>query len=86
VKTRFREAVNPFLQWIDERVEDTGLSQVETNKLHEDYRTWCSTSGYHPLAARSFEAELERVYKREVARPGGTGPRPRVIAGLRLRR
>lgn len=85
-KTRFREAVNPFLQWLDERVEDTGLSQVETSKLHEDYRSWCGASGYHALAARSFEAELERVYKREVQRLGGTGPRPRVIAGLRIRR
>lgn len=86
VKTRYREAVNPFLQWVEERLEDTGLSSIETARLHEDYRIWCGSSGYHPLSARPFENELERVFKREVSRPGSAGPRPRMIAGLRLRR
>ena len=87
VKTRYREAVNPFLQWVEDRVDDTGLGTIETARLHEDYRSWCGSAGYHPLAARTFESELERHFRREVTRPrDGGGARPRVIGGLRLAR
>ena len=83
-KTRYREAVNPFLQWVDERIKETGFGVVEVAKLHEDYRTWCGTNGYHPLAIRTFEAEIERHFKKDIKRPGTDGPRPRVVEGLKL--
>jgi P4 family phage/plasmid primase-like protien len=84
-KARYREAVNPFLQWVDDRIDDTGLGTVETAKLHEDYRSWCGTNGYHPLAARTFESELERHFRRTVTRPRDNGgARPRVFPGLRI--
>jgi P4 family phage/plasmid primase-like protien len=84
-KARYREAVNPFLQWVDDRIDDTGLGTVETAKLHEDYRSWCGTNGYHPLAARTFESELERHFRRTVSRPRDNGgARPRVFPGLRI--
>jgi P4 family phage/plasmid primase-like protien len=84
-KARYREAVNPFLQWVDDRIDNTGLGTVETARLHEDYRSWCGTNGYHPLAARTFESELERHFRRTVTRPRDNGgPRPRVFPGLRI--
>lgn len=83
-KARYREAVNPFLQWAEERIKETGFGVTEVAKLHEDYRSWCGTNGYHALAVRTFEAEIERHFKREVKRPGTDGPRPRVVEGIKL--
>ena len=84
-KVRYREAVNPFLQWADDRLLDTGIHEVKVTDLYADYRSWCSSNGNLPFAVRTFESELERHYKRNVKRRGTDGPRPRVIEGLRLR-
>lgn len=83
-KTMYREAVNPFLQWAEERIKETGFGVIEVSKLYEDYRAWCGTHGCHPFASRNFEAEITRHYKKDVKRPGTDGPRPRVVEGLKL--
>ena len=85
-KTQYREDINPFLQWAEERVQvlKDGFQRLKVAELHEDYRTWCVNAGNHPLAVRGFEAEIERHFKVKVMRPGGDGPRPRVVEGIRI--
>jgi putative DNA primase/helicase len=81
----YRTENNPARMFLLENCRESTNGQTPCGDLYRAYRTFCESSGYSPLADRSFGKEVKRVFPKVERRAiGGRDSRAYTYCGLDL--
>ena len=71
----YRRESNPARTFLQENYHANPTGWTPAEDVYSEYRQWCETNGYRPLAAATFGKEIRRVFpaaKRTRTRDGGS--------------
>lgn len=82
----FMTELNPFLVYVQERVNRGPEEMVVCTKLYKDYSQWCDSGHQRKLARTSFYRQVESYFPEVVRRKYGSGEdRDRHFMGIGLK-
>jgi P4 family phage/plasmid primase-like protien len=67
----YRIENNPARMFLLESCKEDPQGQTPCGELYQNYREWCQSHGYSPLADRSFGKEVRRVFRKAERREVG---------------